>query len=158
MNTLVENYINGARKASIGGSTQDIFNPATGEAIAQVTMSTATDVNTAVQAAKEAFPAWRDTPPVKRARVMFAFNQVLQANTDKIAETLTREHGKTFEDAKGEVIRGIEVVEFACGIPQLLKGTFNEQIATGVDAHSVRQPLGVVAGITPFNFPAMVPM
>ncbi|HIF70123.1 MAG TPA: aldehyde dehydrogenase family protein, partial [Candidatus Lambdaproteobacteria bacterium] len=105
MNTLVENYINGARKASIGGSTQDIFNPATGEAIAQVTMSTATDVNTAVQAAKEAFPAWRDTPPVKRARVMFAFNQVLQANTDKIAETLTREHGKTFEDAKGEVIR-----------------------------------------------------
>ena len=117
MNTLVENYINGTRKASIGGSTQDIFNPATGEAIAQVTMSTATDVNTAVQAAKEAFPAWRDTPPVKRARVMFAFNQVLQANTDKIAETLTREHGKTFEDAKGEVIRGIEVVEFACGIP-----------------------------------------
>jgi malonate-semialdehyde dehydrogenase (acetylating)/methylmalonate-semialdehyde dehydrogenase len=125
---------------------------------AQVALGSADDVNAAVAAAAAAFPAWAATPPLGRARVLFKYMQLCQQHVDEFAAMITREHGKTFSDAQGEVARGIEVVEFACGIPQLLKGEFTDQIARGIDAWSMRQPLGVVAGITPFNFPVMVPM
>jgi malonate-semialdehyde dehydrogenase (acetylating) / methylmalonate-semialdehyde dehydrogenase len=118
-------------------------------------------VDAAVQAARTGdapFPAWAETPPLRRARVMFRFKELLEANRDELAAAITREHGKVFDDARGEVTRGIEVVEFACGIPHLLKGEYSEQVSTGIDQYSMRQPLGVCAGITPFNFPCMVPM
>ena len=115
------------------------------------------DVALAVSAAKAAFPAWAETPPLKRARILFNFKALLDKHQDELAELITREHGKVFSDAKGEVTRGIEVVEFACGIPHLLKGQYTDQIGGGIDNWSMRQPLGVVAGITPFNFPMMVP-
>lgn len=124
----------------------------------RVALASAADVDTAVQAAQAAFPAWADAPPIRRARVMFKFLELLNANKDALAEAITKEHGKVFTDAQGEVARGIDIVEFACGIPQLLKGDYTEQVSTGIDNWTVRQPLGVVAGITPFNFPAMVPM
>ncbi|MEC9294539.1 MAG: CoA-acylating methylmalonate-semialdehyde dehydrogenase, partial [Pseudomonadota bacterium] len=124
----------------------------------RVALASAADVDTAVQAAQAAFPAWADAPPIRRARVMFKFLELLNANKDALAEAITKEHGKVFTDAQGEVARGIDIVEFACGIPQLLKGDYTEQVSSGIDNWTVRQPLGVVAGITPFNFPAMVPM
>ncbi|MCU0940061.1 MAG: CoA-acylating methylmalonate-semialdehyde dehydrogenase, partial [Burkholderiaceae bacterium] len=123
-----------------------------------VRLADAATVDAAVQAAKAAFPAWAETPALRRARVMFKFKELLEANRDQLAAAITREHGKVFEDAKGEVTRGIEVVEFACGIPHLQKGEYSEQVSTGIDQFSLRQPLGVCAGITPFNFPCMVPM
>jgi malonate-semialdehyde dehydrogenase (acetylating)/methylmalonate-semialdehyde dehydrogenase len=123
-----------------------------------VALASADDVDAAVAAAGAAFPAWAATPPLARARILFKYLQLCQQHTDDFAAMVTREHGKTFSDAQGEVARGIEVVEFAVGIPQLLKGEFTDQIARGIDAWSMRQPLGVVAGITPFNFPVMVPM
>ena len=124
-----------------------------------VALASAADVDAAVASAQAAFPAWADTPPIRRARVMFRFLELLNQNKDKLAHMITAEHGKVFADAQGEVTRGIEIVEFACGIPQLLKGDFTEQVSsTGIDNWVVRQPLGVVAGITPFNFPVMVPM
>ena len=143
-----------------GGSTRfaDVYNPARGEPCARVALAGAEDVNAAVAAASAAFPAWAATPPLARARVLFKYLQLCQQHTDDFAAMIVREHGKTFPDAQGEVARGIEVVEFAVGIPQMLKGEFTDQIARGIDAWSMRQPLGVVAGITPFNFPVMVPM
>jgi malonate-semialdehyde dehydrogenase (acetylating)/methylmalonate-semialdehyde dehydrogenase len=154
----ISHYINGAVVETTSGRYADVFNPALGEPCAQVALGTADEVNDAVAAALAAFPAWSNTPPLARARVLFTYLQLCQQHTDEFAAMLTREHGKTFSDAQGEVARGIEVVEFAVGIPHLLKGEFTDQIARGIDAWAMRQPLGVVAGITPFNFPVMVPM
>ena len=140
------------------GATAPVYNPATGEVTGQVAMGGAAEVDAAVAAATAAWPAWAATPPLRRARVMFNFKQLLEANTKKLAALITAEHGKVLSDAEGEIQRGVEVVEFACGIPHLLKGEYTEAVATGIDAWSVRQPLGVVAGITPFNFPCMVPL
>ena len=153
----IGHYINGRAVAGTGRS-QDVFNPATGAVTGQVALASATDVNAAVAAAQAAFPAWSDIPPIRRARVMFKFLELLNLHKDKLAHMITAEHGKVFTDAQGEVSRGIDIVEFACGIPQLLKGDFTDQVSTGIDNWTLRQPLGVVAGITPFNFPVMVPM
>jgi malonate-semialdehyde dehydrogenase (acetylating) / methylmalonate-semialdehyde dehydrogenase len=156
---VVGNWVDGALRAPPSGSRfGDVYNPATGEVVRKVGLADAAQVDAAVQAAARAFPAWAATPPLRRARVMFKFKELLEHHTAEIATLITAEHGKVLSDAQGEVSRGIEVVEFACGIPSLLKGEYTEQVGTGIDAWSVRQPLGVVAGITPFNFPAMVPM
>ncbi|MFZ6743303.1 CoA-acylating methylmalonate-semialdehyde dehydrogenase [Undibacterium sp. JH2W] len=154
----VNHYINGELHQSVQPRFADIYNPALGSVQGQVALGSEQDVNLAVAAAAKAFPAWSNTPALSRARVLMAYLNLLQQHTDEFANLLTKEHGKTLADAKGEVARGIEVVEFAIGIPQLLKGEYSEQIARGIDACSMRQPLGVVAGITPFNFPVMVPM
>jgi malonate-semialdehyde dehydrogenase (acetylating)/methylmalonate-semialdehyde dehydrogenase len=134
-----------------------VWNPATGEAARQVLLGSAQDVEAAVAAARAAQPAWADTPPIRRARILNAFLALLNQHRDTLAAMITAEHGKVFSDAQGEVTRGIDIVEFACGIPQLLKGDYTEQVSTGIDNWTMRQPLGVVAGITPFNFPCMVP-
>ncbi|MGE4533585.1 CoA-acylating methylmalonate-semialdehyde dehydrogenase [Halomonas sp.] len=154
----IQHYINGAISGGESGRTQPVTNPATGEVTGQVALASAADVDGAVSAAAAAFPAWADTPPIRRARVLFKLLELLNANKDALAEAITKEHGKVFTDAQGEVARGIDIVEFACGIPQLLKGDYTEQVSSGIDNWTMRQPLGVVAGITPFNFPAMVPM
>ncbi|MXN64783.1 CoA-acylating methylmalonate-semialdehyde dehydrogenase [Stappia sp. GBMRC 2046] len=154
----ITNAIGGARVESRSGRTAPVFNPATGEQSGVVGLSSASEVEEAIATAKAAFPAWRDTPPLKRARMMFRFKELLSENADKIARAISAEHGKTHDDALGEVARGIEVVEFACGIPHLLKGEFARNVGPAIDSYSDRQPLGVVAGITPFNFPAMVPL
>jgi len=151
-------WIGGQRVGGAAGRTGEVFNPATGEVTGLVRLGDASTVDAAVQAARRALPAWADTPVLRRARVMFRFKELLEKNHDELARLITREHGKVFEDAKGEVVRGIEVVEFATGIPHLLKGEYSEQVSTGIDQFSLRQPLGVCAGITPFNFPCMVPM
>ncbi|MEY4072809.1 MAG: hypothetical protein RJA29_166, partial [Pseudomonadota bacterium] len=135
-----------------------VFNPATGAVTGKVPLATAVDVDQAVSAAQTAFPAWADTPPIRRARVLFKFLELMNQRRDDLARIITAEHGKVFTDAQGEVTRGIEILEFSCGIPQLLKGDFTDQVSTGIDNWTMRQPLGVVAGITPFNFPVMVPM
>ncbi len=151
-------FVNNSSWAGSSIRTSDIINPATGGVTGAVTLASAEDVDTVVQAAAKALPAWSATPPAKRALVMFEFRDLLKRHIDELAELLSAEHGKTLPDAKGEIARGIEVVEFVCGIPQLLKGEYSEAVATNVDSFSVRQPVGVVAGITPFNFPAMVPL
>ncbi|MCD1585015.1 CoA-acylating methylmalonate-semialdehyde dehydrogenase [Halomonas sp. ATBC28] len=156
--TAIQHFINGQVTAGESAQSQDVFNPATGRVTGRVSLASPADVNTAVEAAQAAFPAWADTPPIRRTRVMFKFLELLNAHKDELAEAITKEHGKVFTDAQGEVARGIDIVEFACGIPQLLKGDYTEQVSTGIDNWTMRQPLGVVAGITPFNFPAMVPM
>ncbi len=138
--------------------TAPVFDPATGEQTAEVVLATVKDVDHAVETAAEAFRSWRDTSLTARSRILFAFRELADKHRDDLARLITAEHGKVLDDARGEVARGIEVVEFACGIPHLLKGEFSEDVSTGVDASSIRQPLGVVAGITPFNFPVMVPM
>ncbi|GLW98108.1 CoA-acylating methylmalonate-semialdehyde dehydrogenase [Microtetraspora sp. NBRC 16547] len=153
----VNHWINGNR-VSGGGRTSEIFNPATGEVGGTVELAAVEDVDAAVEAAKAAFPAWRDASLVKRAAILFRFRELMDQHRDELAALISAEHGKVHSDALGEVARGIEVVEFACGIPHLLKGGFSENVSTRVDSYSIRQPLGVVAGITPFNFPAMVPM
>jgi malonate-semialdehyde dehydrogenase (acetylating)/methylmalonate-semialdehyde dehydrogenase len=158
MNETINHFINGADSKGGGGRYADVYNPALGQPCARVALADKEDVDAAVAAAHAAFPAWAATPPLARARVLFKYLQLCQQHVDDFAALVTREHGKTFADAQGEVARGIEVVEFAVGIPQLLKGEFTDQIARGIDAWSMRQPLGVVAGITPFNFPVMVPM
>ena len=140
------------------GRTTAVYNPALGAAIRQVELADASTVQQAIEAAQAAFPAWRNTPPAKRAQVMFRFKQLLEANKDKIAALISEEHGKTLEDAVGELQRGIENVEYACGAPELLKGEYNRNVGPNIDSWSDFQPLGVVAGITPFNFPAMVPL
>ena len=150
--------IGGAQTAGASQRRAPVFNPATGEVIAQVRLASSGDVAAAVEAAATAVPGWASTPPHVRARVMFRFRDLLERNADRLARIITAEHGKTHSDALGEITRGLEVVEFSCGIPQLLKGEYSEQVGRGVDAVSLRQPLGVVAGITPFNFPAMVPL
>lgn len=140
------------------GRTQDVFNPAKGSAVRQVALADSALVDSAVQAASAAFPAWRNTPPLKRARIMFRFKQLLEEHADEISALITEEHGKVIDDARGEVGRGIENVEYACSVPELLKGEYSKNVGPGIDSWSEFQPLGVVAGITPFNFPAMVPL
>jgi malonate-semialdehyde dehydrogenase (acetylating)/methylmalonate-semialdehyde dehydrogenase len=151
-------YIGGRLVPGVSGNHGDVFNPATGEVSARVAMASAAELDTAVAAAVAAWPAWAATPPLRRARVMFRFKELLERDRKLLAALVTAEHGKTLADAEGEVQRGLEVVEFACGIPHLLKGEYTEAVGTGIEAWSVRQPLGVVAGITPFNFPVMVPL
>ncbi len=153
----VPHFIHGERVLS-KGKTGDIYNPATGEVIGQVGFADKTIVDQAVLAAKSAFTTWSETTPLKRARILFKFKALLEAHIDELAAIITREHGKTLVDAKGSVQRGIDVVEYACGIPNLLRGSFAENVATDVDSYSLRQPLGVCAGITPFNFPVMIPL
>jgi malonate-semialdehyde dehydrogenase (acetylating)/methylmalonate-semialdehyde dehydrogenase len=154
----IDHYIAGQRSAGTTERTQNVTNPATGAVTGRVRLAGAAEVQAAVAAAKGAFAAWAETPPLRRARVMFKFLELLNQQRDTLAHMITAEHGKVFTDAQGEVTRGIEIVEFACGIPQLLKGDYTEQVSTGIDNWTMRQPLGVVAGITPFNFPVMVPM
>jgi len=154
----IHHYIHGATTAGRSTRFHPVTNPATGDVTGQVALATSADVDQAVSAAQAAFPAWADAPPLRRARVMFKFLELLNQHKDKLAHAITAEHGKVFTDAQGEVARGIDIVEFATGIPQLLKGDYTEQVATGIDNWTLRQPLGVVAGITPFNFPVMVPM
>ena len=158
MSKELSHYIDGGHVAGTSGRFGDVYNPATGKVTARVPLASAEDTATAVAAAKATFPAWRDTPPLRRAAVLFRFKELLDRHLDELAELVALEHGKVVNDARGSVTRGIEVVEFACGAPHLLKGTFSENVGTNVDSHSVRQPVGVCAGITPFNFPAMVPM
>ncbi len=153
----VGHYINGRREAGSGDRTQPIYNPATGAEARTLRLGSVQDVNAAVEAARAAFPAWSNTPPIRRARVLFNFLALMNEHKDELAAIITAEHGKVFSDAQGEVSRGIDVIEFACGIPQLLKGDYTDQVSTGLDNWTLRQPLGVVAGITPFNFPCMVP-
>ncbi|OSI68655.1 CoA-acylating methylmalonate-semialdehyde dehydrogenase [Bradyrhizobium canariense] len=158
MSGTILNFINGDVKQSTSGRTSPVFNPATGQQSGSLSLASADDVRAAVAAARAAFPAWANTPPLRRARILNRFLRILEERIDELAGAITDEHGKVLSDAKGEVQRGMEVVEFATGAPQLLKGEITENVGTRVDSHSLRQPLGVVAGITPFNFPAMVPM
>ena len=154
----IGHYINGMHVTGTSGRHSDVFNPATGEVSAHLNNATAAETVIAIDAAQAAFPAWSATPALRRARVMFKFKALLDEHANDLAKAISLEHGKTISDARGEVTRGIEVVEFACGMPHLMKGDFNEQVGTGIDTYSMRQPLGVVAGITPFNFPIMVPL
>ena len=154
---IVGHFVNGAERAD-DNRPLPVTNPATGQVIRQVAMASAGTVAEAVAAAQAAFPEWRDTPPAKRARIMFRFKQLLEENAELIASAITEEHGKVFDDAMGEFGRGVEIVDYACGIPELLKGEYSRNVGPGIDSWSDFQPLGVVAGITPFNFPAMVPM
>ena len=154
---VVGHFINGADVAD-DNRPEPITNPATGKVTRHVAMASRKTVEKAIAAAEAAFPAWRDTPPAKRARIMFRFKQLLEEHADEIAAAITDEHGKVLDDAMGEFGRGVEVVDYACGIPELLKGEYTRNVGPGIDSWSDHQPLGVVAGITPFNFPAMVPM
>ena len=154
----IENAVAGKRYVSTSTRKSPVFNPATGEHIADLPLSTNDEINAAVASAKKAQPAWGNTTPMKRARVMFKFKALLEKHADEIARIISTEHGKVHDDALGELARGIDCVEYACGIPQLLKGEFSRNVGPAIDTYSDRQPLGVVAGITPFNFPAMVPM
>jgi malonate-semialdehyde dehydrogenase (acetylating)/methylmalonate-semialdehyde dehydrogenase len=158
MTRKLTHFIAGRHVDGKSGRFGDVYNPATGEVSAQVPLASATEVGEAVAAAAKAFPGWAAVTPLQRSRVMFRFKTLLEANIDKMAALVTAEHGKVLNDAKGSITRGVEVVEFACGIPQMLKGEFSENVGTNVDSWAIRQPLGVCAGITPFNFPAMVPM
>ncbi|MBK6790240.1 MAG: CoA-acylating methylmalonate-semialdehyde dehydrogenase [Betaproteobacteria bacterium] len=155
--TDVGHWIAGVHVRGTGDRAQPVWNPTTGEAARQVLLATAEDVAVAVAAAKAAQPAWGDMPPIRRARVLNNFLALMNEHRDTLAAMITAEHGKVFTDAQGEVSRGIDIVEFACGVPQLLKGDYTDQVSTGIDNWTLRQPLGVVAGITPFNFPCMVP-
>jgi malonate-semialdehyde dehydrogenase (acetylating)/methylmalonate-semialdehyde dehydrogenase len=154
----VEHWIDG--RTTAGSSTRHgpVWNPATGEQQAQVVLAEPADVDAAVQAAKAAFAEWSQSSLSRRTKILFAFRELVNARVGELAEIVSDEHGKVLSDAKGEVLRGLEVIEFACGVPTLLKGDYSDQVSTGVDVFSFREPLGVVAGITPFNFPAMVPM
>ncbi len=154
---VIEHWIGGAPSAGKSDRTSVVFNPATGAVTAEVRLASEQDVHDAVTVAGRAFEVWSQTSVSKRAKVLFAFRELLSANTDRLAEVIVAEHGKVMSDAQGEVQRGLEVVEFACGIPTLLKGDYSDQVSSGVDSYSYREPLGVVAGITPFNFPVMVP-
>ncbi|MFO1299692.1 MAG: CoA-acylating methylmalonate-semialdehyde dehydrogenase [Burkholderiaceae bacterium] len=157
--TGIGHWIGGQVSApSAGARHSPVFDPATGAVSGQVALASASEVDAAVGAAARAFPGWAATSPLRRARVMFRFRELVEQHADEMAACIVAEHGKVFSDAMGEVTRGLEVVEFACGIPQLLKGEFSEQVGTGIDMYSIRQPLGVCVGITPFNFPVMVPM
>ena len=155
---LGTHFINGAPLAGEGQQRSPVYNPALGEVIYEVPLATEAEVNRAVAAAKAAFPAWAALPMIRRARYMFRLYELLNQHVDEIAAAVTREHGKTLDDARGEVQRGIEIVEYACGMPQVLEGRYSAQVASGVDQFSLRQPLGVSVGITPFNFPIMIPL
>lgn len=154
----VPNWINGARSKTADRRFEKVFDSATGQQCAEVVMSSEADVAAAVDAASEAFPAWSRTPVLRRARIMFRLKELIERDRAEIAALITQEHGKVLHDADGSIQRGLEVVEFACGMPHLVKGEFNDQVGTGVDCYSMRQPVGVCVGITPFNFPAMVPL
>jgi len=154
----IGHYINGQHVVGANARFSDVYNPATGEVQAKLCNASATETEAAIAAAQAAFPAWSTTPALRRARIMFKFKALLDEHANDLAKAISLEHGKTISDARGEVTRGIEVVEFSCGIPHLMKGDFNDQVGTGIDTYSMRQPLGVVAGITPFNFPIMVPL
>jgi len=151
-------FIGGVLVAGESGRWGDVFDPASGAVTARAPLASRTETERAIAAAAGAFPKWAETPPLRRARIMFKFKELIERHADEISALISSEHGKVFSDAKGELTRGLEVVEFACGMPQLLKGEYTEQIGNGIDSWSMRQPLGVCAGITPFNFPAMVPM
>ena len=154
----INHWISGAAYAGQSGRTSAVYNPATGEQTGALDLASVEEVDKAVRAAKAAFPVWRATSLAKRAELFFRIRELFHEQREEIAKLLTAEHGKVLSDAMGEVTRGLEVIEFCCGLPHLLKGAMTEQASTGVDVYSIRQPLGVVAGITPFNFPAMVPM
>jgi malonate-semialdehyde dehydrogenase (acetylating)/methylmalonate-semialdehyde dehydrogenase len=154
----ISHWIGGGAIAGVSGRNANVYNPATGQVQALVPLANRAELDAAVAAAEAAFPAWAAQPPLRRARVLFRFRELFEQRLDDFARLITSEHGKVFSDARGEATRGLEVVEFATGIPTLLKGEFSEQVGPGIDSWSMRQPLGVVAGITPFNFPAMVPM
>jgi malonate-semialdehyde dehydrogenase (acetylating) / methylmalonate-semialdehyde dehydrogenase len=154
----IPHFIGGSKVSGSGDRFGEVFNPATGKCTGQVPFAGAEEVDFAVSAAAKAFPAWASTSPLHRARVLFKFKELLERDADALGALITAEHGKVLGDARGEVARGLEVVEFACGIPQLLKGEFSDSVGSGIDSWSLRQPLGVCVGITPFNFPAMVPM
>ncbi len=155
---IIQHFVNGKKFSGDSKRISKVFNPATGEQTAEVKLASIKDMDTAVEAARTAFISWSKKPPLQRARVMFKYKDLIEKNFEELTKIIVSEHGKVFDDAKGEITRGLEVVEFACGIPQLLKGEFTENVGTDVDSWSLRQPLGVCAGITPFNFPAMVPM
>ena len=155
---VIKHFVNGQLFDGNSKRKGKVFNPATGDQSSEVNLATTTDVNTAVDAAKKAFVTWSQKTPLFRARILFKFKELIEKNSDELTKLIVSEHGKVYEDAKGSLTRGLEVVEFACGIPQLLKGEFTENVGTNVDSWSTRQPLGICAGITPFNFPAMVPM
>ena len=154
----IDHFIGGQFVAGKSGRFADVYNPATGDASGQVALANQHEVQTAIAAAESALPAWSATPPAKRAQVLFAYRELIRKHSAELAELLCAEHGKVFSDGQGSLQRGLEVVEFACGIPHLLKGSFSKAVATGVDSFATREPVGVCAGITPFNFPAMVPM
>src|SRR3954466_10132658 len=158
MTTQISHFINGQRTAGQSKRTADVLNPNTGEVQAKVPMASSADIDAAVVVAVEAQKVWAAWNPQRRARVMMKFIDLVNQNIDELAETLSLEHGKTVADSKGDIQRGIEVIEFAVGIPHLLKGEYTDGAGTGIDVYSLRQPLGVVAGITPFNFPAMIPL
>ena len=154
----IGHFINNETVAGTGAERLPVFNPATGAQTGAVAVATAAEIEAAIAAARAAFPAWAATPPLRRARIMFRFKELVEQHKDELAKAITLEHGKVIADAGGEVVRGLEVVEFACGIPELLKGDYSRNVGTNIDSYSFRAPLGVVAGITPFNFPVMVPM
>ncbi len=158
MNSIIPNFINGQPIESESQRISFVYNPATGEQTKQVKLSTTAEMENAISAAQDAFPAWSQLSPLRRARILFKFKTLLEENFDELARLISNEHGKIYSDSIGELTRGLEVVEFATGIPHLLKGEFSANVGRGIDSFSLMQPLGVVAGITPFNFPAMVPM
>src|ERR1700756_5622529 len=154
----IGHFVGGKIVNGTSGRFGEVFNPNTGEVAAKVALASKTEMEKAIANAEAAFPAWAATNPQRRARVMFKFLELIQGEYDDLARLLSSEHGKTFADSKGDIQRGLEVVEFACGIPNLIKGEYSEGAGPGIDLYSLRQPLGVVAGITPFNFPAMIPL
>ena len=155
---IIDNFIGGQHQASTSIRLGDVFNPATGKVQAQVRLSDPTELDAAVANAQAAQPAWAAMNPQRRARVMFNLKALIETHMDELAEMLSAEHGKVHSDSKGDIQRGLDVVEFACGIPHLLKGEYTEGAGPGIDVYSMRQPIGIAAGITPFNFPAMIPM
>src|SRR5882762_9980441 len=157
MRTLTH-FIGGEHVGGTSGRFGDVFDPATGEVQARVPLASHTDLREAVETAAKIFPQWAALNPQRRARVMFNFKSLVEKNMDALAHLLSSEHGKVVADSKGDIQRGLEVIEFACGVPHLLKGEYTEGAGPGIDVYSMRQPLGVCAGITPFNFPAMIPM
>src|SRR5699024_2275561 len=156
--TELAHFIHGEHVSGTSGRTKEVSNPVRGEAASQVALASAEEVGTAVDSAQRAFGEWSALNPQRRARILLKWVDLIQANRDELAETLSNEHGKIFSDALGDIQRGVEVVEFGAGAPHMLKGEFSHNVATGMDVHSLSQPLGVVAGITPFNFPAMIPL
>ncbi len=155
---LIQHYINGKTYKGSSSRKGKVFNPATGSQESEVILGTKSDLDHAVENAKTAFEKWSQVTPLQRARIIFKYKELIEKNYDELTKLIVSEHGKVYEDAKGSLTRGLEIVEFACGIPQMLKGEFTENVGTNIDSWSMRQPLGVCAGITPFNFPAMVPM
>ena len=155
---ILGHLIHGRQTPGASGRVASVYDPATGQVTKEVALASAAEVSTAVASAADAFPAWAATPPARRARYMFRFKQLVEAHADELSALITSEHGKVLSDAQGSLARGLEVVDFACGLPHLLKGEFSESVGSGVDSFTLRQPLGVCVGITPFNFPAMVPM